>query len=105
VSRSLVSLDPETRVARVGERLAQLNPREFSVLRQLCEAQGEVVPHAVLIERAWNPHTPIANLRVAIAHLRRKLEAEPDLPRLILAVPGEGYRLGTADDGGSDPVA
>jgi DNA-binding response OmpR family regulator len=34
---------------------------------------------------------------VAILQLRRKLEADPELPSLILAVPGEGYRLGTGD--------
>ena len=34
------------------------------------------------------------NLRVAIGGLRRKLEADPELPTLIVTVPGAGYRLG-----------
>src|SRR5688500_6891160 len=92
-----VLLDPETRCARVGGRAVRLNRREYAVLSLLCEARGAVVPHGTLLERAWRPNTEITNLRVAIRALRRKLEDEPDMPTLILTVPGEGYRLGTVD--------
>ena len=94
VTAGPVELDPHSRSARVGERSAVLNRREFGVLAELCAAQGAVVPHAVLLERAWGPNTPLPNLRVAVARLRRKLEADPELPSLIVAVPGQGYRLG-----------
>lgn len=93
----LVKLDPVSRSATAGARTASLNRREFAVLALLCEAGGEVVLHADLLHKAWGPHTPLANLRVAIRQLRRKLESDPELPSLILAVPGEGYRLGTAE--------
>jgi DNA-binding response OmpR family regulator len=89
-----VQLDPACRAAIAGTRRAILNRREYAILETLREANGEVVPHAVLLSRAWGPHTPLANLRVAILHLRRKLEADPELPSLIVAAPGAGYRLG-----------
>src|SRR5688500_12603132 len=91
-----VKMDPATRSATAGPRSASLNRREFAVLALLCEVGGAVDPQAVLLRGALGPHTPLANLRVAIRQLRRKLEDDPEVPSLIVAVPGEGYRLRTA---------
>jgi two-component system KDP operon response regulator KdpE len=93
VSKAALELDPDRRLARAGEREALLNRREYAVLEQLSQAAGQTVPHARLLAAAWPPHTPLANLRVAILMLRRKLEADPELPTLIVTVPGVGYRL------------
>ena len=92
-----ISLEPDTRSASVGSRRAVLNRREYAVLALLCDACGEMVPHTVLLDGAWGPNTPLPNLRVAIRNLRHKLEADPEVPSLIVAVPGRGYRLGTAE--------
>ena len=89
-------LDPATLTAKLDERSAVLTRREFGVLALLVEANGATVGHDRLLGEVWGPHTARANLRVAIAGLRRKLEADPELPALILAVPGEGYRLAGA---------
>lgn len=89
-------LDPTTLTASLNERTALLTRREFGVLALLDEAGGATVSHDVLITKVWGPNTARANLRVAIAGLRRKLEADPELPTFILAVPGEGYRLAGA---------
>jgi two-component system, OmpR family, KDP operon response regulator KdpE len=88
-----VELDPEGRRVRVGGREAVLNRREFVVMAELCAAQGQAVSHDRLLTAAWPPHTPLANLRVAIRMLRRKLEPDPEMPTLIVTVPGFGYRL------------
>ena len=89
-------LDPSTLTATLGERTAVLTRREFGVLALLHAANGSAVTHQTLLGEVWGPHTARANLRVAIAGLRRKLEADPELPTLILAVPGVGYRLAGA---------
>ena len=89
-------LDPATLTATLGERTAVLTRREFGVLALLHNANGATVSHETLLGQIWGPHTSRANLRVAIAGLRRKLEADPELPALILAMPGEGYRLAGA---------
>ena len=89
-------LDPATLTATLGERTAVLTRREFGVLALLHNANGATVSHETLLGQIWGPHTARANLRVAIAGLRRKLEADPELPALILAMPGEGYRLAGA---------
>lgn len=86
-------LDPATRTATLAGRTAVLTVREFAVLALLHKANGATVAHETLLGEVWGPHTARANLRVAIAGLRRKLEADTELPALILAVPGKGYRL------------
>ena len=89
-------LDPATLTATLDERSAVLTRREFGVLSLLVEANGATIAHDTLLGEVWGPNTTRANLRVAIAGLRRKLEADPELPALILAVPGAGYRLAGA---------
>ena len=91
--QSSVSLEPATLAARAGSRCAQLNRREFALLEALFARAGETVPHAALLSTVWGPHAEMPNLRVAIANLRRKLEDDPELPRLIVTEPGVGYRL------------
>ena len=91
---SPVALDPQHRTAATAARRATLTKREFAVLSLLAGGGGETVPSARLLAEVWGPHTPVANLRVAIGGLRRKLEADPQLPTLIVTVPGQGYRLG-----------
>src|SRR5713226_688225 len=48
-----------------------------------------------LLKEVWGPaHTEQAHyLRVYMAQLRRKLEADPARPRYLLTEPGVGYRL------------
>ena len=89
----MLTLDPTSLTATLDGRAAMLTSREFAVLQLLHNGAGAVVAHETLLGEIWGPHTPRANLRVAIAGLRRKLEADPELPTQILAVPGEGYRL------------
>ena len=90
------ALDPVFRTATLGECVARLTRREFGVLDMLQRAAGAVVAHESLLGEVWGPNTARANLRVAIAGLRRKLEADPELPVLILSVPKLGYRLAGA---------
>ena len=89
-------LDPSTLTATLDERTAVLTRREFGVLSLLHEANGATVAHETLLGEVWGPNTARANLRVAIAGLRRKLEADPELPVLILSVPKLGYHLAGA---------
>ena len=94
----MLELEPSTLTATMAGRAAALTPREFGVLALLHDAAGAVVLHETLLGRVWGPNTARANLRVAIAGLRRKLETDPELPTRILAVPGEGYRLSDGAD-------
>lgn len=82
------------RVTKGGEAV-HLTPTEFSLLQTLAAERGKVITHRQLLERVWGGYAAenSRQLRVYINYLRRKLEADPTQPRLIVTEPGVGYRL------------
>ena len=82
------------RVRRDGEDI-HLTPKEFDLLRVLVRNRGRLLTHRTLLGEVWgrayeeDTHT----LRVHIANLRRKIEADPQAPRYIRTDPGVGYRF------------
>lgn len=88
-----VEVDLCGHVVRVGGRRVDLTATEFKVLAELASHAGKVILHEQLLTRVWGPEyrDEVEYLRVYIAHLRRKIEADPANPRVILTVPGVGY--------------
>lgn len=79
----------------VGAAEVRLTPIEYKLLTTLIRHAGKVVTHQQLLREVWGPtHTDQAHyVRIYMAHLRHKLEAEPARPRYFLTEPGVGYRL------------
>ena len=84
----------ERRVSRGGEPV-HLTPIEFDLVRVLAEARGRLVTGRVLLREVWGPEYTREThyLRVHVAHIRAKLEADPSRPRYLVTEPGVGYRL------------
>ena len=82
------------RVCKDGQEV-HLTPKEYAVLVELAKHRGRVLSHPHLLRTVWGPaqENQTDYLRVAIRALRRKLEAEPSRPQLIVNEPGVGYRL------------
>jgi two-component system KDP operon response regulator KdpE len=82
------------KVTREGQDI-HLTPLEYKLLTTMIEHAGKVLTHRQLLERVWGPaHADDPQyLRVYMAQLRRKLEAEPARPRLLKTETGVGYRL------------
>lgn len=82
------------RVTRAGEPV-HLTPTEFRLLGLLVRHAGRVVTHRQLLTEGWGPAAAEQPhyLRVYMSQLRRKLEDDPNRPRLLLTEPGVGYRL------------
>lgn len=89
------SIDRETHMVVMHGRPVALTPREFNLLWALCEKPGRVLTHKLLLETVWGPAhgDDVDYLRVAIRALRKKVEADPSRPKLIMNEPGVGYRL------------
>jgi two-component system, OmpR family, KDP operon response regulator KdpE len=70
-----------------------LSATEFRLLSFLLARGGRVVTHAEILEHVWGPTyvQQSAYLRVYIGMLRRKIEEDPQNPRLILSSHGVGY--------------
>ncbi|HEV7662499.1 MAG TPA: response regulator transcription factor [Chloroflexota bacterium] len=81
-------------VHRAGEEI-HLTPTEYGVLRYLVEHAGRVVTHGQLLRTVMGPgyEDAVGSLRVYVASLRKKLEADPASPRMITTEPGVGYRF------------
>jgi two-component system KDP operon response regulator KdpE len=73
----------------------RLTPIEYKLLATLVRYAGRVVTHQQLLREVWGPtHDDQSHyVRVYMAHLRHKIEAEPARPRYLLTEPGVGYRL------------
>ena len=72
-----------------------LTPIEYRLLALLIANAGRVLTHRQLLREVWGPsHAEDTHyLRVYMTGLRRKLEANPTLPRHIRTESGVGYRL------------
>lgn len=72
-----------------------LTPTEYKLLATLAGQVGKVLTHRQLLEEVWGPaHGGQAHyLRVYMAQLRHKLEADPARPVLLITEPAVGYRL------------
>ena len=79
----------------VGDQEVKLTPTEYRLLTTLVRHAGRVLTHRQLLKEVWGPNqTEEAHyLRVYMAQLRRKIEADPAQPRYLLTEPGVGYRL------------
>ena len=81
-------------VTRAGEAV-HLTPTEWHLLEALLRHPGRLVTQRRLLTllRGDPGHTDPSYLRIYVAQLRRKLEAEPSRPRHLLTEPGMGYRF------------
>jgi len=89
-----LTLDPDTRDVRRGERSISLTRTEFSLLELLLTNPRRVLTRAQILEQVWGYDFPTTGnaLEVYIGYLRRKTEAEGET-RLIHTVRGVGYVL------------
>jgi two-component system KDP operon response regulator KdpE len=81
--------------ARVAGVHVKLTPTEFALLVILAHYAGSIVTRERLLEELWgtSSDTEEGSLRVYINALRRKIEADPAYPRLVVTESGVGYRL------------
>ena len=88
-------IDLERRQVTVSGQAVHLTPIEYRLLAMLARHAGKVLTHDLLLREVWGPgYTQQSHyLRVYMAQLRHKLEADPARPRLLITEPGVGYRL------------
>jgi two-component system KDP operon response regulator KdpE len=90
-----VEIDLARRVVTRGGQEVHLTPTEFGLVRFLAQHAGRVVTHGQLLREVLGPGYGDAsgNLRVYVSGLRKKLEANPAQPEVLITEPGVGYRL------------
>lgn len=90
-----LKVDLAARRVFVGDLEVHLTPIEYKLLTILVRHAGRVLTHRQLLEQVWGPQQTREThyLRVFMASLRRKLEADPARPKYLLTEQGVGYRM------------
>ncbi|WP_327354685.1 response regulator transcription factor [Streptomyces sp. NBC_01304] len=89
------TVDLVAKKARRAGRDIRLTPTEWHLLEILICNPGRLISQKRLLQEVWGTsHGNRTNyLRVYMAQLRRKLEADPSHPRYLITEPGMGYRF------------
>jgi DNA-binding response OmpR family regulator len=89
-----LTLNPDTREVRRGEREIELTNREFELLEFLMRNERLVISRERLLDEVWgyDPMAATNTIDVFISNLRRKLESGEE-PRLLHTKRGAGYVL------------
>jgi DNA-binding response OmpR family regulator len=90
-------LNVERRRVTRGNRSHKLTPKEFELLKLFMLRVGQVVSRKTLMQDIWDTDYlgDTRTLDVHMRWLREKIEDNPNVPKLLVTVRGEGYRLET----------
>jgi two-component system, OmpR family, KDP operon response regulator KdpE len=90
-----LKIDLATRRVFIRDEEIHLTPIEYKILTTLAQHAGKVLTHRQLLQAVWGPQQSqeVHYLRVFMAGLRRKIEADSAQPRYLLTEQGVGYRL------------
>ena len=90
-----IRLDDRRKEVSVDDRLINLTPREYEILKLLMQHTGEVFRPEEIYRRSWQdePYGAEGTVAVHIRHLREKIEINPSEPRYLKAVWGQGYKF------------
>jgi two-component system, OmpR family, KDP operon response regulator KdpE len=91
-----LTIDLSNHVVRKNNELVKLTLTEFSLLALLSKNEGRVLTHQFILKEIWGPGyiEQTQYLRVFIAQLRKKIEDNPNSPKLLNTESGIGYRFG-----------
>jgi DNA-binding response OmpR family regulator len=95
IMRGKLRIDPSKREVSVGDRLVELTPKEFELLRLFASNPGRVFPRKYLLEKIWD-YSYEGYDRTIDSHinrLRAKIEDNPENPQMVLTVWGIGYKF------------
>lgn len=81
--------------AVINEEQITLTPTENRILNILYNHRGRVLSPGYLLAKAWDPirKGSVESLWVHMRRLRSKIEPDPDHPRYVVTVRGQGYCL------------
>jgi two-component system KDP operon response regulator KdpE len=90
-----ISIDLQTRRVEKDGKPVHLTPTEYGLLEALVARPGAVVTVRQLAAAVWGPGADVSRdtIRVHMGSLRKKLEADPGIPRFIKTEPWVGYRF------------
>ena len=88
-------IDYDKHQVTVDGENARLTQNEYKLVSLLGKYAGRVLTYDFIIRQLWGPKAKTDNqiLRVNMANIRRKIEANPAQPKYIFTEIGVGYRM------------
>ena len=90
-----IDIDMARRRVRIEGRDVELTDQEFRFLHLLATHAGIVFSREALLGKIWRGDTyvTVRSVDTLVKRLRRRIEADPAQPRLLLTVWGVGYKF------------
>jgi DNA-binding response OmpR family regulator len=88
-----LQLNITTREVYVNREKVSFTPKEYEVFRLLAEHPRQVFTYDQLLDWFWEGVGDKHTIRVIMARIREKIEAEPNQPQYVTNVWGIGYRF------------
>jgi two-component system KDP operon response regulator KdpE len=87
-------IDFDKRIVKIDDKEIHLTPIEYKIISLLSRNVGKVLTHDYIMKEIWGPYVnENQTLRVNMANIRRKIEANPAEPKYIITEVGVGYRM------------
>ena len=88
-----MTLDCDRHEILIRDRTVYLTPKEFEVLRLMIHHAGKVLSVDTILTKAWGSAWVGESdlVKQYIYRLRQKIEQDPEAPRYLHTVRGEGY--------------
>ncbi|MBQ3611422.1 MAG: response regulator transcription factor [Firmicutes bacterium] len=90
-----ITVDDAAKEVMFMDEKVSLTPKEYGILKFLMENPGRVFTLSEIYKEVWaeDPFGSEGTVAVHIRHLREKLEIDPDKPRHLKVVWGQGYKM------------
>ena len=90
-----LTIDYDKHQVLINGENAHLTQNEFKIVALLGKCAGKVLTYDFIMRELWGPQSKGNNqiLRVNMANIRRKIEANPAEPQYIFTEVGVGYRM------------
>lgn len=90
-----VEIDDDAKQVKIDGEEISLTPKEYEILKLLAQNPGKVYSPADIYRKVWNdePYGSDSTVAVHIRHLREKIEINPNQPRYVKVVWGQGYKF------------
>ena len=94
-----LTVDLARHIATLNGNEIKLTSTEFKLLSYLAANPDRVLTHQAILTHVWGfeESSHLEYLRVYIGQLRKKIELDPDNPKILITDPGVGYRFKTYD--------
>jgi two-component system KDP operon response regulator KdpE len=89
------SVDFTSRIVKANNEIIKLTATEYNLLALLIKNDGRVLTHQYILKEIWGQSyaDQTQYLRVFVAQLRKKIEADANHPKFIITESGVGYRF------------